>query len=76
MRTKPRISNVDDGTWAYTLPAFGFAKPVVKAGFPNREAAGKALADRRALGTASQLVEQATRPSSRHPDMNVPQVYR
>lgn len=76
MRTKPRISKVDDGTWAYTLPAFGFAPPTVKSGFPNREAAGKALADRRALGTASQSVERSTLRRAVQPDMNVPLVYR
>jgi hypothetical protein len=76
MKGKPKVSKTEDGTWAYTLPAFGFAPPVVRDGFPSREAAGKALVNRSSCGSSSQLVTLAARERSSSADRNVPSVYR
>lgn len=64
MSAKPRIFKADD-TWSVELPAFGFAAtPTVKPGFPSREKAGDWLGKRRATGSASQLAERTTTPTS------------
>ncbi len=61
--TKPRISKVD-GSWSYTLPAFGFAPAVTKGGYTSREQAGKALAKVQNIGSGAQVVERAATPKN------------